>query len=88
MAVLSLLISAVGCHLPLLPQGTAMTFQVDLLRWVLCTPARHALGRSCCLVSNGVQDCHKDTHKPETELSVWGVVCLTHSLLSLVPLES
>ena len=32
MAVLSLLISAVGCHLPLLPQGTAMTFQVDLLR--------------------------------------------------------
>lgn len=40
------------------------------------------------VVSTGVQDCHKDTNKPDTELSAWGVVCLTHSLLSLVPLES
>lgn len=40
MAVLSLLISAVGCHLSLLPQGTAMTFQVDLLRLGALNPCQ------------------------------------------------
>lgn len=46
--------SSLQGHLSLLPQGTAMTFQVDLLRLGALNSARHAPD-SCCLVSTGVQ---------------------------------